>query len=177
MQIEWERLPASQLKISRLPAAHRKNEDSSQQFPRQGGWRLRAGFHWVFIQSIAAWDNKNDFHRIWRAAFGIGFVLPPSSWICISNSIWPRRVYIPKSSLPNGSSYHLFWSINTPHLLISKKPLTICCQEKDKLAVVLPPLAEEVVWPKMLCCKSCKPENWRKKHTVTWKKLPVTYRW
>ena len=39
-------------------------------------------------------------------------------------------------------------------------------QEKDKLAVVLPPLAEEVAWPKMLCCKSYKPDKWRKNHTV-----------
>ena len=44
----------------------------------------------------------------------------------------------------------IFLSICTPHLLISKKLLTICCccQEKDKLAVVLPPLAEEVALTK-----------------------------
>ncbi len=46
--------------------------------------------------------------------WALPLVLTPSSWICISNCIWPRRVYIPKSSLPthvpimNSNSYSLF---------------------------------------------------------------------
>jgi len=84
------------------------------------------------------------------AAFGIGFCTTTikldlhQQLHLASESLHPKKFSSKWQLLPS------FLSICTPHLLISKKLLTICCccQEKDKLAVVLPPLAEEVALTK-----------------------------
>ena len=69
--------------------------------------------HGLMAFQNIVWGSYSD-SGFEEQPWALPLVLTPLSWICISNCIWPRRVYIPKSSLPthvpimNSNSYNLF---------------------------------------------------------------------